>query len=72
MQWETLICLKKTLIFIVNRTTNVYIRTTYYIFYMRNKEWENPELLNCWKLTETSQVIRPTTESITVRVDKKV
>ena len=37
---------KETLNFIVNRTINVYIRTIYYIFCMRNKEWENPELLN--------------------------
>ena len=37
---------KKTLNFIVNRTINKWIRTTYYIFCMRNKEWENPELLN--------------------------
>ena len=37
---------KETLNFIVNRTINVCIRTTYYIFCMRNKEWENPELLN--------------------------
>ena len=37
---------KETLNFIVNRTVNVCIRTTYYIFCMRNKEWENPELLN--------------------------
>ena len=37
---------KETLNFIVNRTINVRIRTTYYIFCMRNKEWENPELLN--------------------------
>ena len=37
---------KETLNFIVNRTINVCIRTTYYIFCMRNKEWEKPELLN--------------------------
>ena len=37
---------KETLNFIVNRTINVCIRTTYYIFCMRNKEWENPELSN--------------------------
>ena len=37
---------KETLNFIVNRTVNVCIRTTYYIFCMRNKERENPELVN--------------------------
>ena len=37
---------KKALSFIVNRTINVCIRTTYYIFCMRNKEWEHPELLS--------------------------
>ena len=37
---------KKALNFIVNRTINVCIGTTYYIFCMRNKEWENPELLS--------------------------
>ena len=37
---------KETSNFIVNRTINVRIRTTYYIFCIRNKEWENPELLN--------------------------
>ena len=37
---------KETLNFIVNRTINVCIRTTYYIFCMLNKEWENSELLN--------------------------
>ena len=35
---------KETLNLIVNRTTNVCIRTTYFIFCMRNKEWENPVL----------------------------
>ena len=34
---------KETLNFLVNRTINVCIRTIYYIFCMRNKEWENPE-----------------------------
>ena len=37
---------KETFNFIVNRTINPCIRRTYYIFCMRNKEWENPELLN--------------------------
>ena len=37
---------KETLNFVVNRTINVCIGTTYYIFCMRNKEWENPEFLN--------------------------
>ena len=37
---------KEILNFIVNRTMNVRIRTTYYIFCICNKEWENPELLN--------------------------
>ena len=37
---------KETLNFIVNRTINVCIRTTYYIFCMRDKVCENPELLN--------------------------
>ena len=38
---------KETLNFIVNRTAiHVCIRTTYYIYCMRNKEWENSELLN--------------------------
>ena len=37
---------KETLNFIVSRTINTCIRTTCYIFYMRNIEWENPELLN--------------------------
>ena len=45
---------KKTLNFVVNRTINICIRTIYYIFCMRDKEQENPELLNCRKLTETS------------------
>ena len=63
---------KETLNFIVNRTIKICIRKTYYIFCMCNKEWENPELLNWWKLIQTSWVISPTTESITVRVDKKL
>ena len=33
---------KEILNFIVNRIINVCIRSTYYIFCMRNKEWENP------------------------------
>ena len=37
---------KETLSFTMNRTINVCIRTTYYIFCMRNKKWKNPELLN--------------------------
>ena len=37
---------KETLNFIKNRARKVCIRTTYYIFCMHNKEWENPELLN--------------------------
>ena len=37
---------KETLHFTVNRTINVCIRTTYYMFCMHNKEWGNPELLN--------------------------
>ena len=37
---------EETLNFIVSRTINTCIRTTCYIFYMRNIEWENPELLN--------------------------
>ena len=32
--------------FIVNGTKTVCIGTTYYIYSLRNKEWENPELLN--------------------------
>ena len=63
---------KETLNFIVNRTINVCIRTTYYIFCVRNKEWKNPELLNWWKLIKTSRLICPTTKSITVRVDEKL
>ena len=63
---------KETLNFIVNRTINVCIRTTYYIFCTRDKEWKDPELLNWWRLIQTSRVICPTTESITVRVDEKL
>ena len=37
---------KETLNIINNRARKVCIRTTYYIFCMHNKEWENPELLN--------------------------
>ena len=37
---------KETLNFIVNRTINGCITTTYYIFCMHNREWENPEILN--------------------------
>ena len=37
---------KETLNFMVNRTIKAFIRTTYYIFCMRNKEWENLELSN--------------------------
>ena len=37
---------KETSNFIMNRTINICIRTTYYIFCMRKKEWENPKLLN--------------------------
>lgn len=29
----------------VKHMTTIAIRTTYYIFCRRNKEWENPELL---------------------------
>ena len=36
---------------------NICIRTTYYIFCMRNKEWKNPELWNWWRLIQTSRVI---------------
>ena len=36
---------KETLNFIVNRSINVCIKSTYYLFCMRNKELENPELL---------------------------
>ena len=39
---------------------------------MSNKEWKNPELLNWWKLIETSQVICPNTESTNVREDEKL
>ena len=39
---------------------------------MSNKEWKNPELLNWWKLIETSRVICPNTESTTVREDEKL
>ena len=52
----------KTLNFIVNRKINVCIRTTYYIFCMRNKEWKNPKLL---KLVKTD-----TNVSSTVTVDE--
>ena len=31
--------------FLTKRMINIYIRTTYYVFCMRNKEWSNPELL---------------------------
>ena len=37
---------KETLNFIVNRSINVCIKLTYYLFCMLNKELENPELLN--------------------------
>ena len=63
---------KEALIFLINRTINVCIRTNYYIFCMRNKEWENLELLNWWKLLQTYGVICYTTESITVRVNEKL
>ena len=63
---------KETLNFIVNRTINVCIRTTYNISCMSNKEWENPELLNWQRLIQTSRVICPTMESITVGVDEKM
>ena len=36
--------------FIVNRIISICIRTIYNIFCMRNKEWENPEILSWWKL----------------------
>ena len=63
---------KETLYIILNRTISVCIITTYYIFCMCNKEWENPELLNWLKLIQISRVICCTTESITVRVDAVV
>ena len=31
--------------FLTKRIINICIRTTYYVFCMRNKEWSNPELL---------------------------
>ena len=31
--------------FLTKRMINICIRTTYYVFCMRNKEWSNPELL---------------------------
>ena len=31
--------------YILRKITTVAIRTTYYIFYRRNKDWNNPELL---------------------------
>ena len=37
---------KETLNIIVNRTISVCMRTGYYIFCMRNKEWQNLEPLN--------------------------
>ena len=46
----------------VNRAIKICLRTTYYIFFMRNKECENPELLNWWKLIQTCRVICPTME----------
>ena len=45
----------ETVNFIIKRTINVCIRTTYYIFCMRNKQWESPELLNWWNLMQTSR-----------------
>ena len=59
---------KDTLNFIASRTINVCIRTTYYI----QKDWENPQLLNWWKLIQMSQVIFPTTENISVNEDEKL
>ena len=32
--------------FIITKLTSIIIRTTYYIFCMRNKPWTNPELLS--------------------------
>ena len=37
---------KETLNFAVNRTINICIKTTYYTFCMRTKEWEKPGVLN--------------------------
>ena len=48
---------KETLNFVANRTINVCIRTIYCILCRQNKEWENPELLNWWKLMQRSRVI---------------
>ena len=63
---------RETLNFIVNRTISVCIRTTYNISCKSNKEWENAELLNWQRLVQTSRVICPTMESITVSVDEKM
>ena len=37
---------KKEQDFCVKRMTTIAIRTTYYIFCTRNKEWKNPDLLS--------------------------
>ena len=36
----------ETINFVIKRSINVCIRSSYYIFCMRNKEWSNPELLH--------------------------
>ena len=36
----------ETVNFIIKKSMNVCIRTSYYIFCKRNKQWENPELLS--------------------------
>ena len=36
----------KSIDFLVKRVINVCIRSTYYIFCMRDKEWTDPELMS--------------------------
>ena len=33
--------------YIIQKISNIAIRTTYYIFCLRDKDWENPNLLSC-------------------------
>ena len=36
---------KRTVNYIIKRITNIAIRTSYYIFCRKNKEWTDPELM---------------------------
>ena len=41
---------KKQQLYIIKKMINIAIRTTYYIFCCRNRNWDSPELMQFWFL----------------------